>query len=470
MKLPMRSRRSVAAGLAGTLVAGAFAALSVAPAQADVSPAAGALTWNVSAQFISGFSERSTGGGASYDAETGQFVWPASDASRKADGTVVVEHRGTITGGAPVGRGGYSVTFADPVVELAADGSGEIRATVSSQNPALGGRPADSTEPTTVTVAEFASSTGADGLVTAVPNWVGVLATDSAEAAALGAKTGEPVDGKAFHPEFLGAITEGIRPWFWRSATATNDNRAPGQLSFDATVTPSISYQVTSATKARGLEIAVQGRNFTKTNEAGQKGVYIILAPADLVIDFDDPEFVNDPRIAGAAYAYDGIRSTHVMGEDGSFDLDLPIEQEKVKAGTDYVLVTWSAHYPHLNPSQSTTTPVAIDWSSWEPKPAKKASKVVLKVNKQATTKKAGKATVTVKGNPKATGRVVVKIKRAGVKKVRTVKVKLNKKGKASFKLVKAKKKGQYKVTVKYNGDKSWKASKQVAKKYRVKK
>lgn len=455
MKLLTRSpRRGLAAGLAGALVAGAFAGLAAAPAQA--APATGDLTWTVSAQVESGFGAKSASGGATLDANT--FTFPAESVVTATDGTVTTAFDGSATAGALATRGGYSVTFTNPVITLKSDGTGSLKATVNSFVP---GATPESTTPTLVTVANIASSTTVGGVVSATPSWAGVLEPGSQLASDLGVASGRPFAGKSFHPEFLGAIDPGVRSWFYQNTDADDvtNRRAPATLTFSAesATAPTVTTTVVSESKTDGVQVKVDGQDFTP----GAVGVYAILAPANTVIDFSDQD---------EAAKYETQWVTPAQFTDGAFTTVISANPDKLQVGKQYAVYTIAAH-GSTDRSQDTETLVNIDWTKFEdPKPAvKRASKATLKINKKANRKKAGKATVTVKGTPKATGKVKVTIKIAGVKKAKKLTIKLNKKGKASFNLPKAKKKAQYKITVKYTGDKNYKASKKVVKKYKVK-
>ncbi|MGN0063220.1 MAG: HtaA domain-containing protein, partial [Nocardioides sp.] len=224
--------RGIAAGLAGVLVAGAATLLTSAPAQAAA--AEGELRWGVSQQFVEHlyFSKMgpvlpttptgavSNGAGhVAGDAATGAddvFTFPAATVT-EAGGTTVAEYTGTVRGAFVVGGvEQYQVTISDPVVTSDASGNGSIEATVSASNIAAGPSPAASTTPTRVTVAEFAGGTSTEGTLSATPNWSGVLAPGSQTAVDLGiSDPARPVDGKSFAPEFLGALTSGVRAHFY---------------------------------------------------------------------------------------------------------------------------------------------------------------------------------------------------------------------------------------------------------------
>ena len=92
---------------------------------------------------------------------------------------------------------------------------------------------------------------------------------------------------------------------------------------------------------------------------------------------------------------------------------------------------------------------------------AKVTTKTAVKVTKKPTRKKAGKATVTVSGTPKAKGKVTLVIKGKGIKKTVRGTVK---NGKVVVKLPKLKKKGTYKVTATFAATGTHKGSKKTVK------
>lgn len=452
-------RRRLAAGVAGVLLAGAASSVVVAPA-VQAAPSGGTLTWNVSQQYVASFPDRVLSDGVTFDQAAGTFAFPVSDVTKAADGTVTTSMRGTVAATAPVTRGGYTVTISNPVLKVEADGDGEIRATVSSKVP---NTDPVSTPPTLVTVAQFSGAATAGATTTAVPNWAGVLTPGSPEAVALGiTDPARPVDGKSFHPEFLGAIHADVRPHFY--FTSTGEAKRPGNISLTtAALVPTVTPTVTSVDPATGVSVKVEGKEFTAVTNPGDAGVYAALAPADTVINYADRKSLD------ALAAVDYITPARFTGT--SFTTVLTAPTAKLEKGKQYAVFTWQAH-THSNTSQDTKTPVTIDWSKLEaPVVVKADSTTKVKIAKKPTRKKAGKAVVTVKGGTAAaTGTVVVKIKVAGVKKAKKVTVTLDAKGKANIKLPKAKKKGAYKVVVTYAGDDKLNAAKKTVKKFKVKK
>lgn len=451
--LKRTANRGLAAGIAGALVLGATA-LVAAPAQA--ADTAGLLTWNVSETFSNmGFQEQSNG--AVRVAGTG-YQFPLTGSTIDGDGTITTTFEGSTKAGF-VNNGAllYAITVADPKIVLEKDGTGEILATVNSVGSNRD--PNVLTPATEVTVAEFSGATTVDGVTSATPNWEGVLPAGSAEATALGLTTaGRPVDGKSFHPEFLGAIHADVRAHF--HFTASGDTKRPGTFSY-AAAKPTLTASVTGASYADGISIVAKGAGFSAVTNPGDAGVYVALAPANTVINYADRSSLS--TMASVDY----ITPDRFVGDTFTAVLNAPTE--KLVKGTEYAIFTWQAH-THSNTTQDTKTAVAIDWSKFEkPVAPKKSSKSTVKVTKKATKKKAGKISISVAGgSTKATGKVKVVIKAPG-KKTITKKVTL-KRGKASVALTKAKKKGTYKLSVSYSGDKKLKAAKKVTKTFKVKK
>lgn len=466
MKLLSRTRRGVAAGLTGALVAGAFVGLAATPAHADAPSAAtdGTATWGISPWLGAGSFGRPKVLGdqltapATWDAATKQASWGAASGSVRANGSAELSFDGRVVLFA--GTSGATLYLSDLEADIDESGNGSVTAEVSYGSSTIGTPPMMSydpavaldRQPTRVEVLELVGNTTAQVTTTADSvEW------DALTATGWSAELVDFLDGDA--------ASDPVVPEFSYLSAFTNAaaERQPAPLTLKVS-TAALEPTVTAELNAARDLVTVQGTNFVGGDENYQ-GVYIGIAesgglPATGSLDNRD-----------LFIASDWITAERIV--DGAFTGRLLIDESNpdvpaIKPGVEYSVYTWQAHL-HTTDALDTETRIGV----LKDKPApvvKKASKVTLKINKKANRKRAGKATVTVKGNPKATGRVVVKIKVPGVKKVRTVKVKLNKKGKATVKLVKAKKKGQYRVRVKYNGDKNWKASKQVTKKYRVKK
>jgi hypothetical protein len=447
--LKRTTARGLAAGLAGALVAGAASILAAAPAQAV--PAVGDLTWNVSGTFANfGYSQLD---GVTFDSESKQFSFPATDVEPGPGGTAIASFSGSAEKGfTNPGTGAfmYSITIEDPKVIVEPDGDGRIEATVHSTGSNTD--PTAETTPTEVTVVEFTGATLGENVVSGTPNWENVLAPGSERAIELGISNIErPVGGRSFHPDFLGAIHNDVRAHFYWSTGS--ETKRPGD--FTATVTEAPA--VTAVLNAARDSVAVTGTNFLG-GDANRKGVYVGIAESGGLPDTGSIE--DQAKFVGAELVWDANIT------DGAFSRNVSIETDKVKPGVEYSVYTWQAHI-HSSAQLDTETPIGVlkDVAA-----TKKATKTNFAFNKKANRKKAGKVTVTVKsGQAKPQGKVQATIKVPGVKKAKKVTKKLNKNSKVAFKLPKAKKKGQYKVTVKYLGNKNFKVSKKV-KKYKVKK
>ena len=480
LSLQSAPRRGLAAGLAGVLVAGAASVLAAAPAQA--APVVGELRWNVSEQFVNHLSVRTLADGATFDSTTQKFAFPAVSQTTAPDGTRTVVYDGSVTGGFMTM---YSVTISDPVVSVEADGDGRIQATVNSKGSNTD--PDVSTAPTLVTVAEFSGANTTPTTLSVTPNWVNVLAPGSQTAIDLGiTNPARPVEGKSFHPEFLGAIHSDIRPHFY--FTTSGEAKRPGDIGATmVTATPAVTAAVSAASDAavaggsvdynyapsipivnavaNGVKIKVAGTGFNPTTNPGDAGIYVALAPSNTVINYAD-------RASLATFPVVDYVTPARFSAD-TFATVLAAPTAKLVPGTSYSIFTWQAH-THSNATQDTKTPVAIDWTKLAAPgtpetPAVKAdAAITLKIAKKPTRKKAGKARIAITGGDAvATGSVEFSIKTPG-KKAKKVTAELNAKGVATVKLPKAKKRGKYKVVITYAGDSNFNKAKRVVTKFKV--
>ncbi len=451
--------RNVATAATATALAATTLAFAGAPAQAadEAAQAAGTLHWNVSAQYVDHFSSKpyapdsgitATGGAT---AEDGEVVFSAGAVTE--DGTDTVwSYEGTITGAFVVGGvQQYAVTIADPVITVDADGNGALSAIVSAENIATGQGEAGETAPARATVAEFTGAVETDGVLSATPNWAGVLAANSQAATDLGIGADKPVDGQAFHPEFLEQLTAGVRAHFYASGASSDAKKPVAAFSAAAPAAAVVDPTVTSATAAIDgdyVAIQVSGTGFDAAPRPGAMGVYIGLAPVQDVtkVDSDDQQsgmskFVASNFIPLAAW------------NNGSWTGTATGDKTELVRGATYAVYTWTAHgNPTAGDVNLTETLVDVD-TSWLPK---NTAKVKVKVAKKATTKKKGKLKVTVKDLDEvaATGKVKVTLKKG--KQTKKANAKVNKKGIANVKLPKLAK-GKWKATVKYTGDANYK-------------
>ena len=224
MKSLMRTTgRAMAAGLAGALVAGTTVLASPAQAIADVAPEAPHLDWRISTTFVEHLftGEMYPGAvatnplpgvvrdgaefveGGAFGGADDTFTFP--QVSKKVvDGDVIRSYRGTVEGTfVSGGTRYYSVRVSNPVVTVTEEGEGSIAATVSSEVYDNPGQVAAVTAPRQVVMADIDSVSSAGTQSSVTPAWSGVVPADSAEATELGIPAGQPIDGKAFNPEFI---------------------------------------------------------------------------------------------------------------------------------------------------------------------------------------------------------------------------------------------------------------------------
>lgn len=438
-----RLRRSFAGVVTTALAASSLALLPGTAQAADAPVAAPTFTWKISQQFVDHLSTRTLSDGATFDAASGFTFVDGTGYFDSGNGAASISYEGSVKAGFVFsGNEFYSVTVADPVVTVDADGEGTISAVVSSANAAQGSTAAATTSPTRVVVTTFdaddsdwATTTGVHALTDA-PDWAGVLAPNSPEATALGIGADKPVDGKSFAPTFLGAIVPGVRAHFYASGATSDTKKNPAQ--FIATVNgPTVAVASTTASPAAGLNLSVTGKGFTRTTNAGDAGVYVGLAPSGGLPDttkFDTSAF------AGANWVMPGA----INETTGAFTATVNAPTSKLDPTKSYSLYTWRAH-AHSTSSQDSETPVVIDFAALQP--AASTPSVIV----SGATYGAGRMiTVSVpqRGSAVPTGTVTLS---GAVTQSAPLSA-----GKADFQLPRTLAAGHASVTVAYSGDASY--------------
>lgn len=356
-----RLRRSLAGALTTALAASSIALLP-SSAQADPDPApAPNLTWKISQQFVDHLSTRTLGANTTFNAETGFTFSGGTGYFDAGNGAASIAYKGSVKGAFINGTTEfYSVTVADPIVTVEADGEGTISAVVSSANAAQGPNPAASTDPARVVVTTFVADSEnwntASGFssLTDAPDWTGVLPADSATATNLGIGAGKPVDGKSFSPAFLGGIVPGVRAHFYASGSSSDPKKNPAI--FTATVgAPATAVTVNSTTPA-GVSLGIKGSGFSRATNPGDAGVYVGVAESGELPDVSS-------QSAMAAFAAAVPVWSAAIGTDGSFTTALNVPADKLDPTKQYSVYTWRAH-SHSTTSQDTETPLTIDYSA----------------------------------------------------------------------------------------------------------
>lgn len=149
--------------------------------------------------------------------------------------------------------------------------------------------------------------------------------------------------------------------------------------------------------------------------------------------------------VAGKVQLKDGTRSLGVKAvSGGKASFALP---KNLTVGAHRLTATFTPANASVVKASKATRTLAV---------TKVATRTAVKVAKKPTRKKAGKATVTVAGTPKANGTLTVVVKAKGVKKTLRVNVK---NGKAVVKLPKAKKKGAYTIKATFKATRTHAAS-----------
>jgi len=459
--VPLRRRAGALIATAGLAAAGLVAL--TAPANAAVptlaTAASGSFDWKVSTTFDTSFATHELTGTTEDDA-TGVISFPASWSTvDPATGEGTVQYDGAVKGSfVAAGATQYWVKIEDPAVVVDADGEGRITAEVSAWNTGGMGSAEASTTPARVVVTTFdAAGKWSTKSIAATPDWAGVLPADSAEATALGIAAGQPQDGKAFAPSFLGQITSGVRARFhWTASGSESKAPAPFTATY-ADVAKTVTTTTTYA--AQQASIKVDGTGFIPAEKPGDNGVYVGLAPAGGLPDVSSQAgmsaFAASQWVPAAA-----IRS-------GAFSTTLTAAGTKLDRTKAYAVYTWRAH-ARSSASQDSQTAVTLDWSQLTatttppPVPTKGTTTVAGKVTKKPTTKKGGTLAVSFTSTGAApTGKVTVKLTRKGAKAVnRTAKVTA---GKAVVKLPKLKA-GAWKATITYAGSDTLQGSTKVVK------
>lgn len=181
------------------------------------------------------------------------------------------------TGSVQVGntnRGGYSIAFRDPEVNVAADGTGEVTATVAYKTSAAG----ETTTVDDVTIVTLADVPDAASW-SVTPPWAGVGTPDATA----------PLDGKQFAPELIAALPDSLKNWFRASSSAEatqtrteyNSYKAPAPVSVDfaePTITPTLTITGADGIPVnRSRQITIHGTGFDP--RANAQGVYVVFGP-----------------------------------------------------------------------------------------------------------------------------------------------------------------------------------------------
>ena len=167
---------------------------------------------------------------------------------------------------------------------------------------------------------------------------------------------------------------------------------------------------------------------------------------------------------ANVTYKVNGVESNATTDENGSFVISNLVGDNEIFvsfAGDSFnpKNITQKFTFPkeETKPAASNTTPST---------PAKTTTKTTAKVTKKATKITAKKATFKAKKKTKKYS-ITLKAGKSAVKKVKvtlkvgkkTYKATTNSKGKATFKITKLTKKGKYTATIKFAGNKNFKAT-----------
>ncbi len=344
----------IAVPTAGALVASALSvvALAPSPATAAADAPAPALRWEVSQQFDNHLSTHSYAGGATEDAD-GVVTFPAGDTTYDAATDVLTtSYEGTVRGAfVNAGNELYSVSFADPVLTVARDGSGELSAVVASTVTG-----STTPEAARVVTARFGAgdaawaATAERATLTATPDWEGVVTADSDQSAALGMTTGRPYGNRSWQPSHLTQLPTSLRSHFYSTNSGGADWTTKAPATIVAEVAPQVAATVTQS--ASEVTVVATGRGFTGVTNPGDNGVYVGIAPSGGLPDVSSQEGMD--AFAAASW----VPAAGLV--DGGFTRTLVAQVADLTPGTDYSLYTWRAH-SHSTTSQDTETPLDLD-------------------------------------------------------------------------------------------------------------
>ncbi|WP_244929732.1 Ig-like domain repeat protein [Nocardioides sp. W7] len=450
--------RLAALGTAGALAASALVLSAPAAQAAEIGGRMdGSMTWGLSdylttpamgsiTSLASGYAAP-----ASYDGTTKLSTFEVESATIAPDGGAVIAFDGASLKYAPTGN--RWLKFEDPIVDVGADGNGQLSALVS-YGPGVGSYPTSSYDPAvaayrgptrTPLVDLVGNTSAAVDTGTYLSTWTGLAGTWAPELVTFlagDAAAVPPVPGLSY-----------------RSQLTNDAGKAPKPLSITVERLPEVAVAVTKFDK-NYLDLSISGAGFNPDSgvQPMSNGVYIGVAAAGGILGLGGggaaegmAQFAGSDHVAGGAIV------------DGAFTRGLAVETAKLTKGRAYSLYTWSAHgNPVAGDSQMTETPLAIDWNALTPPvtpaPTKVVPKLTVKVAKAPTTRKAGRAVITVKGSKgAATGKVKVQILK-GKKVVKNLGAKALKNGKLTVTLPK-RAKGTYKVKVTYAGSTAYKSA-----------
>ena len=411
-------------------------------------PAPLTLDWAVSSEFTDVFDRSLTGGATETD---GVITFPDGRGSHdEATGVTTVSYAGSVTGSVPDPFLGistrYSLTLADPRLQVDGTGAGQVTAVVSGETPSplspvLPILPGTSTTPTRVVVATFSVTaedwSASDGVATlaTTPDWATV--------------------GRSFPAAFLDQVTAESRDHFRAtSEDAAQDAKAPAPLTArgvhvpapepepepgpepeacePAPASPSVSVSRLDTTS--GDTFRVLGTGFRAESCPGDSGVYVGIAEGDVLPDVAERE--NTEQFL----AVDWVRPGRIV--DGAFTSTLSLP-DGAPEGTASVF-TWQAH-THSNTSQDTVT--ALPRAAAEPAPTTTTLRVLKKP--RAGERGAMRILVTADGAP-ASGRVALTVRQSG--RVETHRATLRSGGKVKLRLDRASE-GRLVAIATYEGD-----------------